>query len=67
MFFCEQLNVCVLFLVRRVQVTFPIDHAQKRPRGFAFVEFETVEAAAKAIDALNMQRLNGRAIAVRTF
>ncbi len=35
-----------------------------RPKGFGFAEFETAEEAQKAIDALNGQDLNGRALKV---
>jgi RNA recognition motif-containing protein len=35
-----------------------------RPKGFGFAEFETKEQAQQAIDALNGQELNGRALQV---
>ena len=39
-----------------------IDRDTGRSKGFGFAEFETEEDAQKAIDALNGQDLNGRAI-----
>ena len=35
-----------------------------RAKGFGFAEFETSEDAQKAIDALNGQEINGRALRV---
>ena len=40
------------------------DRSTGRPRGFAFVEMATPEAAAAAIAALNGQQLDGRALKV---
>ena len=40
------------------------DRMSGQSRGFGFVEFETEEEATKAIDALNGQDLNGRALRV---
>jgi len=40
------------------------DKFSNRPRGFAFVEMETEEAAQKAIAELNGTQLEGRAIVV---
>lgn len=42
------------------------DKFSNRPRGFAFVEMETDEAAQKAIAALNGTQLEGRALVVNT-
>ena len=46
------------------EVKVVLDRDTGRPRGFAFVEMGTDEAALKAIDSLNGKELNGRAIAV---
>jgi cold-inducible RNA-binding protein len=40
------------------------DRHTGRPRGFAFVEMATEEAANAAIDALNGQEVDGRALTV---
>lgn len=40
------------------------DKISNRPRGFAFVEMETEEAAQKAIAELNGTQLEGRALVV---
>lgn len=40
------------------------DRYTGRPKGFGFAEFETAEEAQKAIDALNGQDVNGRALRV---
>ena len=42
------------------------DKFSNRPRGFAFVEMETEDAAQKAIAALNGTQLEGRALVVNT-
>jgi len=42
------------------------DKFSNRPRGFAFVEMETEEAAQKAIAELNGTQLEGRALVVNT-
>ena len=41
-----------------------MDRGTGRPRGFGFVTMSTDEEAKKAIDALNGQELDGRAITV---
>ncbi|OGJ21085.1 MAG: hypothetical protein A3J60_03700 [Candidatus Pacebacteria bacterium RIFCSPHIGHO2_02_FULL_46_9] len=40
------------------------DHMSGRPKGFAFAEFTTPEAAAAAVEALNGFELEGRALVV---
>jgi RNA recognition motif-containing protein len=40
------------------------DRDTGRPRGFAFVEMATEQAAQAAIDALNGQQIDGRALKV---
>lgn len=42
----------------------PTDRETGRPRGFAFVEFETAEAVQKCIEQLNGRDLKGRAMRV---
>ena len=46
------------------EVTVIIDKYTGRSKGFGFAEFETADDAQKAIDALNGQDLNGRALKV---
>jgi RNA recognition motif-containing protein len=41
-----------------------MDRATGRPRGFGFVTMSTPEEAQKAIEALNGQQLDGRALTV---
>src|SRR5229473_5064796 len=45
-------------------VFLPTDRESGRPRGFAFVEFESEEDAAKAIEKFNGYELSGRALRV---
>lgn len=45
-------------------VFIPVDRDTGRPRGFAFVEFDSEEAAEKAIEQLNGHELGGRALRV---
>src|SRR5258706_1185776 len=45
-------------------VFLPTDRESGRPRGFAFVEFESDEDAAKAIEKFNGHDLGGRALPV---
>ncbi len=47
-----------------VDVFLPTDRATGRPRGFAFVEFATQEAATAAIAKFNGHELGGRALRV---
>ena len=46
------------------EITVIIDKYTGRSKGFGFAEFETADDAQKAIDALNGQDLNGRALKV---
>jgi RNA recognition motif-containing protein len=45
-------------------VFLPTDRESGRPRGFAFVEYENEEDAAKAIEKFNGYELSGRALRV---
>lgn len=45
-------------------VFIPIERETGRPRGFAFVEFDTGEAAEKAIELFDGHELGGRALRV---
>lgn len=47
-------------------VFLPTDRETGRPRGFAFVEFESDGDASKAIEKFNGQQLGGRTIRVDT-
>jgi RNA recognition motif-containing protein len=47
-----------------VDAKLPTDRETGRPRGFAFVEFESDEAAEKSIQLLNGRELRGRPIRV---
>lgn len=47
-----------------VDAKVPTDRETGRPRGFAFVEFETDEAAAKSIELLNGKDMKGRPLRV---
>jgi RNA recognition motif-containing protein len=49
---------------RVVDAKVPTDRDTGRPRGFAFVEFESDEAALKSIDLLNGKDLKGRQLRV---
>jgi len=49
---------------RVVDAKVPTDRETGRPRGFAFVEFESDEAAQKSIDLLNGRDLKGRPLRV---
>jgi RNA recognition motif-containing protein len=46
------------------EVVLPTDRATGRPRGFAFVEFATPEAAQQAIEQFDGQELDGRRLRV---
>jgi peptidyl-prolyl isomerase E (cyclophilin E) len=46
------------------EVQLPMDYETQKHRGFAFVEYETAEDAATAIDNMNDSELFGRAIRV---
>jgi cold-inducible RNA-binding protein len=45
-------------------VFLPIDRSTSRPRGFAFIEFESAEDATRAIARFNGHELSGRALRV---
>jgi cold-inducible RNA-binding protein len=45
-------------------VFLPMDRESGRPRGFAFVEYESESDAAKAIEQFNGKELNGRPLRV---
>ncbi|XP_055299843.1 peptidyl-prolyl cis-trans isomerase E [Sitodiplosis mosellana] len=45
-----------------VEIQMPVDYESQKHRGFAFVEFETAEDAAAAIDNMNDAELMGRTI-----
>ncbi|XP_060523881.1 peptidyl-prolyl cis-trans isomerase E [Cylas formicarius] len=47
-----------------VDIQMPLDYESEKHRGFAFVEFESVEDAAAAIDNMNDSELFGRTIRV---
>jgi RNA recognition motif-containing protein len=47
-----------------VDVVMPMDRVSGRPRGFAFVEYQTEEGAEKAIELLNGKEIAGRKIRV---
>jgi RNA recognition motif-containing protein len=46
------------------KVNLMVDRVTQKPRGFAFVEFETKEAADAAMKALNGHDLHGRKLTV---
>ncbi len=46
------------------EVFLPLDRETRRPRGFAFVEYENEEDAATAIERLNGHELGGRPLRV---
>lgn len=47
-----------------VDINLPVDFASQKHRGFAFVEFESAEDAADAIDNMNEAEIYGRTIRV---
>ncbi len=47
-----------------VEANLMMDRVSGRPRGFGFVTMSTPEEAQKAIDALNGQQIDGRALTV---
>ena len=49
---------------RVVDAKVPTDRETGRPRGFAFVEFESEEAARRCIEQLNGRDLKGRALRI---
>jgi RNA recognition motif-containing protein len=60
----EQLRALFAETGEVVSVVLPTDRDTGRPRGFAFVELASSEAAAAAIDKLNGTELDGRALRV---
>lgn len=60
----EQLRELFAELGEVVSVTVPTDRDSGRPRGFAFVELSTAEAATAATEKLNGYELGGRALRV---
>ena len=46
------------------EVVIPTDRATGRPRGFAFVEFATAEAAQEAIERFDGKELDGRRLRI---
>ena len=56
----DQLEEMFSEIGRPVDVSLPMDRATGRPRGFAFVEFETEEQARHAIARFNEHDLGGR-------
>ena len=49
---------------RVVDAKVPTDRETGRPRGFAFVEFETEDAARKCIDTMHGREFKGRALRI---
>jgi RNA recognition motif-containing protein len=49
---------------RVVDAKVPTDRETGRPRGFAFIEFETDEAAQRCIETMNGRELRGRAMRI---
>lgn len=47
-----------------VDIQMPVDYESQKHRGFAFIEFESAEDAAAAIDNMNDSELHGRTIRV---
>jgi RNA recognition motif-containing protein len=56
----DQLEAMFAEIGRPVDVFLPMDRASGRPRGFAFVEFETEDQARQAIARFNDHELDGR-------
>ncbi|MBU0694311.1 MAG: RNA-binding protein [Candidatus Omnitrophica bacterium] len=50
--------------INALEVKLITDRYTGRPKGFGFAEFETAEAAQKAIELLNGKEVNGRALTV---
>ena len=47
-----------------VKIQMPLDMETGKPKGFAFVEYETAEDCKAAIDNLNLSELDGRVLKV---
>lgn len=47
-----------------VDIQMPVDYESQKHRGFAFIEFESAEDAAAAVDNMNDAELYGRTIRV---
>lgn len=47
-----------------IDINMPIDFATQKHRGFAFIEFESVEDAGYAIDNMNDSEIYGKTIRV---
>ncbi len=60
----DQLEALFSEVGRPVDVFLPTDRATDRPRGFAFVEFETEEQARQAVTRFHDHELGGRALRV---
>lgn len=60
----DQLEALFSEVARPVDVFLPTDRATDRPRGFAFVEFETEEQARQAVSRFHDHELGGRPLRV---
>jgi len=49
-----------------VDVSIPIYHDRKRPKGYAFVEFENIDSAKLAIEKFNGRAIDGREVIVNS-
>lgn len=47
-----------------VSINIPVNNTNNLNRGFAFLEYETKEAALKAIEGMNGQKFKGRTVAL---
>jgi RNA recognition motif-containing protein len=60
----EQLEALFSEIAPPVDLFLPMDRATGRPRGFAFVEFETEDQAQRAIERFNDHELGSRSLRV---